>query len=160
MRWRSGTAGHPNAYFDVTDDGTVAVYRADGVCCGAPGQAPCPRVRRGLVTVASFSPANGTVLQVGQTVQVAASTRYELTSADEALIQLQAQDDTGQSLAPILKAPSMGRDMRLEARLGDASFAMTFVVPAGISRITMFVLLFPDGQERASSFVSYSFPVR
>jgi hypothetical protein len=50
--------------------------------------------------------------------------------------------------------------MRVERGSGEASFAMSFVVPAGISRITMFVLLYPDDQERSSAFVSSSFPVR
>ena len=114
---------------------------------------------RDSVTVVSFSPTNGTVLQAGQTVEVTATARYALTSADEARVWLQAQDDTGQSLSPILTVPSTGRNMFVERGSGEASFAMSFVVPTGISRITMFVSLFPEGQQ-ASAFVSYSFPVR
>ncbi len=161
VRWRSGTAGHPSAYFDVTDDGAVAVYRADGglVWSSRPGAVPAAPARDS-VTAVGFSPTNGTVLQVGQTVEVTATAYYELTTTDEATFQLQAQDDTGQSLSPILTVPSTGRTMFVERGSGEASFAMSFVVPTSISRITMFVSLFPVGEERASAFVSYSFPVR
>ena len=162
VRWRSGTAGHPNAYFDVTDDGAVAVYRADGglVWTSRSGAVPAGPTRDS-VTVLSFSPTNGTVLQVGQAVEVTATARYELASASEASIWLQAQDDTGQSISPpVLTVPSTGRTMLVERGSGDVSFAMSFVVPGGISRITMYVSLFPAGQERSSAFVAYSFPVR
>jgi hypothetical protein len=158
VRWRSGTAGHPNAFFDVTDEGTVAVYRANGglLWNSRSGAVPAGPTRDS-VSVVSFSPTNGTVLQVGRKVEVTATARYELISADNAAVWLQAQDDTGQT--PTLTVPSTGRTMSVERGSGAATLAMSFVVPAGISRITMWVSLFPTGQT-ASAFVSYSFPVR
>ncbi len=161
VQWRSGTAGHPNAHFEVTDEGTVAVFRADGGLLWTSRSGPAPAAAtRDSVTVLSFAPAAGAVLAVGQTIEVTTTARYELASADEGSFQLQVQDDLGQSLTPILVVPSTGRRMHVERGVGEASFSMSLVVPTGISRITVFVVLYPVGQERASAFASYAFPVR
>ena len=107
------------------------------------------------IKLESASPAPGTPLTVGQTVEFKIRVSYQLSIADSGVIVLVIEDETDKSLL---------RDRKQESQPatrghGTLTLIDSFVVPAGSKEVRLFIPLVPGGVSNTSGELLIRYPV-
>jgi hypothetical protein len=107
------------------------------------------------IMLESASPAPGTPLTVGQTVEFKIRVSYRLSIADSGAIILVVQDEANKNLLGDRKQESQ------PATRGHGTLTLTesFVVPAGSKEIRLFIPLVPNGISHTSGELLIRYPV-
>ena len=107
------------------------------------------------IKLESASPAPGTPLTVGQTVEFKIRVSYRLSIADSGAIILVVQDEANKNLLGDRKQESQ------PATRGHGTLTLTerFVVPAGSKEIRLFIPLVPNGISHTSGELLIRYPV-
>lgn len=103
----------------------------------------------------SASPAPGTPLTIGQTVEFKIGVSYQLSVADTGVIALVIQDETNKNL--------LG-DRKQQARpvsrgQGNLTMMDSLVVPAGSNEVRLFIPIVPSGISHTSGELVIRYPV-
>jgi hypothetical protein len=103
----------------------------------------------------SASPAAGTPIAVGQTVEFTIRVSYQLSIADRGSILFIAQDETDKSLI------ADKEQLRHSVNRGKGTLVMTqsFVVPAGCNEVRLFIPLVPSGISHTTGELVLRYPV-
>jgi hypothetical protein len=107
------------------------------------------------IKLQSASPAPGTPLTVGQTVEFKIRVSYQLSIADKGSILLIVQDETDKNLLADKKQLSQTADHGK----GSAVLTQSFVVPAGSNEVRLFIPLVPSGITHTSGELVIRYPV-
>jgi|SRR5271154_3243898 len=107
------------------------------------------------IQLLSAEPSPGTAVTVGQTVEFKVSVSYKLSIADKGAIVLVIQNENNESLSPGNRQQS-----RPVAR-GEGTLVInqSFVVPAGVSEVRLFIPLVPSGLEHTDGELVLRYPV-
>jgi hypothetical protein len=103
----------------------------------------------------SASPAPGTLLTIGQTVEFTVTVSYQLSIADVGAITLVVQDETNKNLLGGRKQHSQSVDRGK----GTVTLTDTIVVPAGSKEVRLFIPLVPSGIRKTSGELLIRYPV-
>jgi hypothetical protein len=107
------------------------------------------------IALVSASPAPGTWITVGQSVEFKITASYKLSIADNGAILMIVQDETDKSLLADKKQPSQS----VNRGNGTVTLAESFVVPAGSSEVRLFIPLVPSGISHTSGELVIRYPV-
>jgi hypothetical protein len=107
------------------------------------------------IKLEAASPAPGTALVVGQTVEFKIRVSYLLSIADKGAILMVVQDETDKNLL----AGKMQPTQSVAGRKGTATLTESFVVPAGSNEIRLFIPLVPSGISHTSGELVIRYPV-
>jgi hypothetical protein len=107
------------------------------------------------IKLESVSPAPGTPVSVGQTVDVKVKVSYDLSVADMGVIFLVVEDETDKSLLGDRRLPSQ------PAPKGHGTLTLidSFVVPAGSHELRLYVPLVPQGMTHTSGELELRYPI-
>jgi hypothetical protein len=108
------------------------------------------------IALVSASPAPGTIVGVGQTVEFKITVSYQLSVADKGSILLVVQDETNRNLLGNRKQQSQSVDRGK----GTVTLTDSFVVPGGSSEVRLFIPLVPEGMTNTDGEVVVSYVVR
>ena len=103
----------------------------------------------------SASPAAGTPITVGQTVEFKIRASYQLSIADKGSILFIAQDETDRNLMADKQQPSQSVDRGK----GTVVLTESLVVPAGCNEVRLFIPLVPSGISHTSGELVIRYPV-
>src|ERR1700733_3284771 len=92
------------------------------------------------IKLESASPAPGTPITVGQTVELKVAVSYQLSISDKGSILLVIQDETDKNLLADKKQPGQ----TVDRGKGSATLTQSFVVPAGSNEVRLFIPLVPS----------------
>jgi hypothetical protein len=106
------------------------------------------------IKLESASPAPGTSLTVGQTVDFKIRVSYQLSIADKGSILFIVQDETDKNLLADKKQLSQSVDHGK----GTVILTQSFVVPAGSNEVRLFIPLVPDGIKHTSGELVIRYP--
>lgn len=125
----------------------------------APTGTPAPPTATGnVISLGSITPTAGTLLHQSQTVTFTATLNYTLTSAASGKIVMVIQDQFQQNLKPAGAAQVAVPVMR---GTGMATLSDSITIPsAGVSFVTVFLPLVPEGDTRTDVVVSVGYTVR
>jgi hypothetical protein len=107
------------------------------------------------IKLESASPAPGTPVTVGQTVEFKITASYKLSIADNGAILMIVQDETDKDLLADKKRLSQSVDRGK----GTATLTESLVVPAGSNEVRLFIPLVPSGISRTSGELVIRYPV-
>jgi hypothetical protein len=107
------------------------------------------------IKLVSASPAAGTPITVGQTVELKIRVSYQLSIADKGAILLVIQDETDKNLSADKKHPSQSVDRGK----GTVVLSESFVVPVAINEVRLFIPLVPSGISHTSGELVIRYPV-
>jgi hypothetical protein len=107
------------------------------------------------IKLESASPAAGTPLTVGQTVEFKIRASYQLSIASKGSILLIVQDDTDKNLLTDKKQPSQSVDRGK----GTVVLTESLVVPVGGNEVRLFIPLVPSGISHTSGELVIRYPV-
>jgi hypothetical protein len=107
------------------------------------------------IALVSASPAPGTIVGVGQTVEFKVTVSYKLSVADKGSILLVVQGETNKNLLGDRKqqSQSVGRGK------GTVTLTDSFVVPEGGKEVRLFIPLVPEGLQNTSGELVIRYPV-
>jgi len=107
------------------------------------------------IKLESASPAPGTPLAVGQTIEFKIRVSYQLSIADSAVIILVIQDETNKNLLGDRQQQSQ------PATRGHGALTLieNFVVPVGSKEVRLFIPLVPNGINNTSGELLIRYPV-
>ena len=107
------------------------------------------------IKLESASPAPGTPITVGQSVEFKIRVSYQLSIADSGVIALVIQDETNKNLLGDRKQQSQ------PATRGHDTLTLidSFVVPAGSKEVRLFIPLVPNGITNTSGELLIRYPV-
>lgn len=107
------------------------------------------------IKLESASPAAGTPITVGQTVEFKIRVSYQLSIADKGSILFLVQDETDKNLLTDKKqqSPSVDRGK------GTVTLTQSLVVPAGSNEVRLFIPLVPSGITHTSGELVIRYPV-
>jgi hypothetical protein len=107
------------------------------------------------IQLLSAEPSPGTAVTVGQTVEFKATVSYKLSIADKGAIVLVIQNENGKSLSP------GNRQQNRPVARGEGTLAISesFVVPAGVKEVRLFIPLVPGGLEHSEGELVLRYPV-
>ena len=108
------------------------------------------------IALVSASPAPGTIVGVGQTVEFMITVSYQLSIADKGSILLVVQDETNKNLLGDRNQQSQS----VQRGKGTVTLKDSFVVPAGSSEVRPFIQLVPEGITNTDGEVVVSYVVR
>ena len=108
------------------------------------------------IALVSASPAPGTIVGVGQTVEFKITVSYQLSVANKGSILLVVQDETNKNLLGDRKQQSKS----VNRGKGTVTLTDSFVVPAGSSEVRLFIPLVPEGMTNTDGEVVVSYVVR
>ena len=118
-----------------------------------PGLAGIEKQEQGLIRITNLDPADGSTLQKGQRVSVAATVHYEIGEED-GFVALVVQDQTGKGLTEGLIAENVS------APSGDVTLKGTFTVPMDATRIEVFLPLSGPDAGSTSTVAGATYKVR
>ena len=106
------------------------------------------------IKLESASPAPGTPVTIGQTVEFKFTVSYELSLKDKGAIVLVVQDETNKHLGD-------GKQQSETVTRGKGTVTLTqsLVVPAGGNEVRFFIPLVPDGVSHTSGELLVRYPV-
>jgi hypothetical protein len=107
------------------------------------------------IKLESASPAPGTPVTVGQTVEFKITASYKLSIADNGAILMIVQDETDKNLLADKKRLSQSVDRGK----GRVTLTESLVVPAGSNEVRLFVPLVPSGISHTSGELVIRYPV-
>jgi hypothetical protein len=107
------------------------------------------------IQLVSASPAPGTKVVVGQTVEFKITVSYQLSIADKGLIVLVVQDENNKNLL----AGKPQRRQSVDRGKGSLTLTESFVVPAGSDEVRLFIPLVPQGLEHTDGELVLRYPV-
>jgi len=107
------------------------------------------------IKLESASPAPGTPLTIGQTVEFKVTVSYQLSVADKGSILLVVQDETDKNLLADKKQPSQS----VNGGKGTVTLTGSLVVPARSSEVRLFIPLVPSGISHTSGELVIRYPV-
>jgi hypothetical protein len=107
------------------------------------------------IKLESASPAPGTRVTVGQTVEFKITASYQLSIADNGAILMIVQDETDKNLLADKKQPSQS----VNRGKGTVTLTGSLVVPAGSSEVRLFIPLVPSGISHTSGELVIRYPV-
>jgi hypothetical protein len=107
------------------------------------------------IKLESASPAAGTPMKAGQTVQFNIRVSYQLSIADKGSILLVIQDETDKHLLAGKTPPSQSVDRGK----GSVVLTQSFVVPVGSNEVRLFIPLVPSGMSHTSGELVIRYPV-
>ena len=144
----------------ATGSGMAIAAGAAEICATYEGVTGCLRltVIEPLDTIAliSITPPDSTTLGPGQAVGFEATVSYELNSAETGRISMIIQDQTG---ANIQSNPPP--NIAITRGSGMVTLSDTIAIPAtGVTRVDVFLPLFPAGQSQTSVLVSVAYSVQ
>jgi len=108
------------------------------------------------IKLESASPAPGTLVTVGQTVEFKITVSYQLSVADKGSILLVVQDETNRNLSGDRKQQSQSVDRGK----GTVTLTDSLVVPAGSNEVRLFIPLVPEGMTNTDGEVVVRYVVR
>src|SRR5258708_14302008 len=103
----------------------------------------------------SASPAPGTPVTIGQTVQFKITVSYQLYIADTGAILLVVQDETNKNLLGDRNQQSQS----VSRGKGTVTLTDSFVVPAGGNEVRLFIPLVPQGMTNTDGELVVRYPV-
>jgi hypothetical protein len=107
------------------------------------------------IKLESASPAPGSPITVGQTVEFKVAVSYQLSIADKGSILIVVQDETDKSLLTDKKQLSQSVDRGK----GTVTLTESLVVPAGSNELRLFIPLVPSGISHTSGELVIRYPV-
>jgi hypothetical protein len=107
------------------------------------------------IKLESASPAPGTPLAVGQTVEFKIRVSYQLSIADKGSILMVVQDETDKNLLTDRKRPSQS----VERGKGAVTLTESLAVPAGSNEVRLFIPLVPGGITHTNGELVVRYPV-
>jgi hypothetical protein len=107
------------------------------------------------IKLESASPAPGTPITVGQTVELKVAVSYQLSISDKGSILLVIQDETDKNLLADKKQPGQ----TVDRGKGSATLTQSFVVPAGSNEVRLFIPLVPSGITHTTGELVIRYPV-
>jgi hypothetical protein len=107
------------------------------------------------IKLESASPAPGTPLTIGQTVEFKITVSYQLSVADKGSILLVVQDETNKNLLGDRKQQSQSVDRGK----GTVTLKDSLVVPAGGNEVRLFIPLVPQGMTNTDGELVVRYPV-
>jgi hypothetical protein len=107
------------------------------------------------IKLVSASPAPGTPVTVGQTVEFKITASYQLSIADNGAILMIVQDETDKNLLADRKQPSQS----VNRGKGAVTLTGSLVVPAGSNEVRLFIPLVPSGISHTSGELVIRYPV-
>ena len=107
------------------------------------------------IKLESASPAAGTPITVGQTVEFKIRVSYQLSIADKGSILFLVQDETDKNLLTDKKQQSLSVDRGK----GTVMLTQSFVAPAGSNEVRLFIPLVPSGITHTSGELVIRYPV-
>ena len=107
------------------------------------------------IKLESASPAPGTPVTVGQTVELKTMASYKLSIADNGAILVIVQDETDKNLVANKKPTSQS----VNRGKGTVTLTESFVVPAGSNEVRLFIPLVPSGINHTSGELVVRYPV-
>jgi hypothetical protein len=107
------------------------------------------------IKLESASPAPGTPITVGQTVELKVAVSYQLSISDKGSILLVIQDETDKNLLTDKKQPGQ----TVDRGKGTATLTQSFVVPAGSNEVRLFIPLVPSGITHTTGELVIRYPV-
>jgi hypothetical protein len=135
----------------------AAMAAAPALSCERHGSSPSePGAARDSVAIESISPAGGSTLVAGSTVDFHAAIRYEVRESDGVGVAAQMQYQDGNLLANIFPSTAVPRG------IGSVSLTSRFQIPAsGASRIDIYYILYatPGATTEIVDATKASYPV-
>ena len=107
------------------------------------------------ITLESASPAPGTPLTSGASVEFEFEVAYTLTIAKKGVVVLVLQDDQNRNAAP----DQPQQITPVEGESGKLSLKQKIVVPAGAEELRIFIPLAPDGIAETSGEIVLRYPI-
>jgi hypothetical protein len=107
------------------------------------------------IKLESASPAPGTPITVGQTVEFKIAVSYQMSIADKGAILVVVQDETDKNLLAGKNQPGQSVDRRK----GTVTLTQSLVVPAGSSEVRLFIPLVPSGLSHTTGELVIRYPV-
>jgi hypothetical protein len=107
------------------------------------------------IALVSASPAPGTSVTVGETVEFKITVSYQLSIADNGAILMIVQDETDKNLLADRKPTSQS----VNHGKGTVTLTASFVVPAGSNEVRLFIPLVPSGITHTSGELVIRYPV-
>ena len=107
------------------------------------------------IKLESASPAPGTPLTTGQTVEFKVTVSYQLSVADKGSILLVVQDETNKNLLGDREQQSQSVDRGK----GTVTLTDSFIVPAGGNEVRLFIPLVPQGMTNTDGELVVRYPV-
>jgi hypothetical protein len=107
------------------------------------------------IKLESASPAPGTPLTIGQTVEFKITVSYQLSVADKGAIIVVVQDEANRSLLGDGKQQSQ----TVIRGKGTVTLAQSFVVPPGGNEVRFFIPLVPEGLHDTTGELIVRYPV-
>jgi hypothetical protein len=107
------------------------------------------------IKLESASPAPGTPVTVGQTVEFKITASYQLSIADNGAILMIVQDETDENLLADKKQPSQS----VNRGKGTVTLTGSLVVPAASNEVRLFIPLVPSGISHTSGELVIRYPV-
>lgn len=107
------------------------------------------------IKLESASPAPGSPITVGQTVEFKVAVSYQLSIAEKGSIVFVVQDETDKNLLTDKKNSSQSVDRGK----GSVTLTESLVVPPGINEVRLFIPLVPSGFTHTSGELVIRYPV-
>jgi hypothetical protein len=107
------------------------------------------------IKLESASPAPGTPITVGQTVEFKIAVSYQLSIAEKGAILVIVQDETDKNLLADKNQPSQSVDRGK----GTVTLTQSLVVPARSGEVRLFIPLVPSGISHTSGELVLRYPV-
>jgi hypothetical protein len=107
------------------------------------------------IALVSASPAPGTTVTVGQTVEFKITASYQLSIADNGAILMIVQDETDKNLLADKKPTSQS----VNRGKGTVTLTESLIVPAGSNEVRLFIPLVPSGISHTSGELVIRYPV-
>ena len=107
------------------------------------------------IKLESASPAPGSPVTAGQTVEFKITVSYQLSIADNGAILAVVQDETDKNLLAGKKQPSQS----VNRGKGTATLTVSLLVPTGSSEVRLFIPLVPNGISHTSGELVMRYPV-
>ena len=107
------------------------------------------------IALVSASPAPGTPVTVGQTVEFKITASYQLSIADNGAILMIVQDETDKNLLADKKPTSQS----VNRGKGTVTLTESLIVPAGSNEVRLFIPLVPSGISHTSGELVIRYPV-
>jgi hypothetical protein len=101
------------------------------------------------------SPVPGTPLHVGETIVFKISVSYRLTIAEKGTVIVVLQDDNDKSLS----AGTPQQSQTVARGDGTLTLEQSFVVPADVNEVRLFIPLVPDGLTHTDGELVLRYPV-
>jgi len=107
------------------------------------------------IQLVTASPARGTKVTVGQTVDFKVTVSYQLSIAHKGAIIVVIQDEKNKNLmeGKAQQSQSVNRGK------GTVTLAQNFTVPAGVNEVRLFIPLVPKGLEHTDGELVLRYPV-